>query len=52
VAHLEDPDVVDRVADAQSVGTGDTTVKDATTGIAAVAVQNLAGVTSAVTASS
>jgi len=47
VAHLEDPGVVDRVTDAQSVGTGETTVKDATVGIASVAVQNLAATLSA-----
>ena len=47
VAHLEDPDVVDLVTEAQSVGTGETTVKDATTGIAALAAQNLSAVLSA-----
>ena len=47
VAHLEDPAVVDLVTEAQSVGTGETTVKDATTGIAALASQNLSAVLSA-----
>jgi len=48
VAHLEDPAVADLVTEAQSVGTGDTTVKDATVGIAAVAGNNLAALLSAV----
>lgn len=47
VAHLEDPDVVDRVADAQSIGTGQTTVKDAVVGIAMVTANSLAGVVAA-----
>ncbi|HEX2699876.1 MAG TPA: ABC transporter ATP-binding protein [Acidimicrobiales bacterium] len=44
VAHLEDPDVVDRVSDAQSIGTGRTTVTDAVVGMAAVSSNTLAGV--------
>ncbi len=47
VAHLEDPGVVDRVREAQSVGTGDFTVQDATVGIASVVTSNLAAVLSA-----
>ena len=47
VSHLEDPGVVDRVSDAQSVGTGQVTVKDATLGMATVAANCLAGVVSA-----
>ena len=48
VAHLEDPAVVDRVAEAQSVGTGQTTVRDAVVGLAAVTANSLAGVLAAV----
>lgn len=48
VAHLDDPEAVDLVADAQSVGTDEFTVKDATVGIASVATSNLAAVLSAV----
>ncbi|HEX8771860.1 MAG TPA: ABC transporter ATP-binding protein/permease, partial [Acidimicrobiales bacterium] len=48
VAHLEDPDVVDRVADAQSIGTGQVTVKDAVVGMAMVSTNTLAGVLAAV----
>jgi len=47
VAHLEDPDVVDRVADAQSIGTGRTTVTDAVVGMASVSANTLAGVLAA-----
>jgi ATP-binding cassette subfamily B protein len=47
VAHLEDPDVVDRVADAQSIGTGQVTVKDAVVGMAVVSTNTLAGVIAA-----
>ncbi|HUQ64319.1 MAG TPA: ABC transporter ATP-binding protein [Acidimicrobiales bacterium] len=47
VAHLEDPDVVDRVADAQSIGTGQVTVADAVVGIAMVSGNTLAGILSA-----
>ncbi|HUR17481.1 MAG TPA: ABC transporter ATP-binding protein [Acidimicrobiales bacterium] len=47
VAHLEDPDVVDGVADAQNVGTGQTTVKDAVAGMAVVTANSLAGVLAA-----
>ena len=47
VAHLEDPGVVDHVADAQSIGTGQTTVKDAIVGLAVVASNTLAGVLAA-----
>jgi len=48
VAHLEDPEVADLVANAQSVGTGQTTVKDAVVGLAAVAGNTLAGVIAAI----
>lgn len=48
VAHLEDPEVVDRVADAQSVGTGRVTVQDAVVGMAAVTANSLAGVLAAI----
>lgn len=47
VAHLEDPEVVDRVADAQSIGTGQITVKDAIVGMAVVTANSLAGVLAA-----
>ena len=47
VAHLEDPDVVDSVSTAQSIGTSQTTVKDAVVGMATVTANSLAGVLAA-----
>ena len=47
VAHLEDAAVVDRVAEAQSVGTGRVTVRDAIVGMATVTANILGGVLAA-----
>lgn len=47
IAHLEDGDVVDLVAEAQSVGTGQTTVGDAVVGMAVVTSNTLAAVLAA-----
>jgi ABC-type multidrug transport system fused ATPase/permease subunit len=47
VAHLEDAEVVDRVADAQSIGTGQIMVRDAIVGMAVVTANSLAGVLAA-----
>ena len=47
VAHLEDPDVADLVAGAQSVGTGQVTVRDAVIGMALVSANSAAGVLAA-----
>jgi hypothetical protein len=47
VIHLEDPEVVDAVSDAQHVGTGQSTVKDAVVGMAAVTSNSLAAVLAA-----
>ena len=47
IGHLEDPEVADQVAEAQSVGTGQTTVKDAVVGLAGVTANSLASVLAA-----
>lgn len=47
VVHLADPGVVDLVSDAQRVGTGQSTVKDATVGMAVVTSNTLAAVLAA-----
>lgn len=47
VIHLEEPGVVDRVSDAQQVGTGRATVKEATVGMAVVASKTLGAVLAA-----
>ncbi len=48
IAHLEDPDVLDEVAAAQAVGTGEITGKEAIAGITGSASRILAGLASAV----
>jgi ATP-binding cassette subfamily B protein len=47
VAHLEDPDVVDGVSEAQVVGTGPVTVSDAVVGLVTVAANSMASVLAA-----